>query len=194
MTPSKASSEPGLAGVPILLGVTGSIAAYKAADLASRLVQAGAEVRAALTAAAGEFVTPLTFETLTGNPVYSGMFGENRARGAAHISLAEFPKLAVIAPASADFIGKMACGLADDLLSAVVMATRAHLLLAPGMNSGMWENSAVRENVRRLKERGVEFVGPESGYLACGYEGPGRLASVDKIIAAVTAILSRPGR
>jgi len=144
-----------------------------------------------LTAAAGEFITPLTFETLTGNPAYTGMFGDDRTRGAAHITLAEFSKLAVIAPVSADFIGKMAAGLADDLLSAVVMATRAPLLLAPGMNSGMYENPVVQENIRRLRERGVEFVGPESGYLACGYEGPGRLASVDSILAAITAILSR---
>ncbi len=192
MSPKKESSKSVFSGVPILLGVTGSIAAYKAADLASRLVQSGAEVRAVLTAAGAEFITPLTFETLTGNPVHTGMFGAARSRGAAHITLAEFPRLAVIAPASADFIGKMAAGLADDLLSAVVMATRSPVLLAPGMNSGMWENPAVRENVRLLKKRGVEFVGPESGYLACGYQGAGRLASVENILAAITAILSRP--
>lgn len=189
-----ASSDRDLAGVPILLGVTGSIAAYKAAELASRLVQAGAEVRTVLTEAAREFITPLTFETLTGNPAHTGMFGDDRSPGAAHITLAEFPKLVVIAPVSADFIGKMAAGLADDLLSAVVMATRAPVLLAPGMNSGMYANPIVQENIRRLKKHGVEFVGPESGYLACGYDGPGRLASLDAILAAVTVILSRPGK
>ncbi len=186
------SSEPELSGVPILLGVTGSIAAYKAAELASRLSQAGAEVRAVLTAAAREFITPLTFETLTGHPVPGGMFGPGRSRGTAHITLADFPRLVVIAPVSADFIGKLAGGLADDLLSAVVMATRAPVLLAPGMNSGMWESPAVEENVRRLRKRGVEFVGPESGYLACGYEGAGRLASLEAILEAITALLSRP--
>ncbi len=192
MPPKNQSSDSVFSGVPILLGVTGSISAYKAADLASRLVQAGAEVRTVLTAAAAEFITPLTFETLTGRPAHTGMFGDNRSRGAEHITLAGFSKLAVIAPASADFIGKMAGGLADDLLSAVVMATRSPILLAPGMNSGMWENPGVVENVRRLRKRGVEFVGPESGYLACGYQGPGRLASVENILAAISAILSRP--
>ncbi len=192
MKEKKKFSESGLSGVPILLGVTGSIAAYKAAELASRLSQSGAEVRAVLTAAAREFITPLTFETLTGHPVHTGMFGDDRSRGAAHITLAAFPELVVIAPVSADFIGKLAGGLADDLLSAVTMATRAPVLLAPGMNSGMWENPAVQENVRILRRRGVEFVGPESGYLACGYEGAGRLASPEAILEAITALLSRP--
>ena len=192
MKEKKKFSESGLSGVPILLGVTGSIAAYKAAELASRLSQSGAEVRAVLTAAAREFIAPLTFETLTGHPVPTGMFGDDRFRGAAHITLAEFPRLVVIAPVSADFIGKLAGGLADDLLSAVVMAARAPVLLAPGMNSGMWENPAVQENVRILRRRGVEFVGPESGYLACGYEGAGRLASLEAILEAITALLSRP--
>ncbi len=194
MPKQPASFERVLAGVPILLGVTGSIAAYKAAELASRLAQAGAEVRTVLTAAAREFVTPLTFETLTGRPVHTGMFGDDRSRGAAHITLAEFPRLVVIAPVSADFIGKMAAGLAGDLLSAVVMATRAPILLAPGMNSGMYRNPIVQENIRRLEKHGVEFVGPESGHLACGYEGPGRLASLDAILEAITAILSRPAK
>ncbi len=191
MPKEKKSSELGLDGAPVLLGVTGSIAAYKAAELASRLTQAGAEVRAVLTAAAREFVTPLTFETLTGNPVSTGMFGAERASGPVHITLAQFPRVVVIAPASADFIGKVAAGLADDLLSAVVMATRAPVLLAPGMNSGMYENPIVQENIRRLQDHGVELVGPESGYLACGYEGPGRLASLDALLQAVTAILLR---
>lgn len=185
------SSETVLSGVPILLGVTGSIAAYKAADLASRLAQSGAEVRTVLTAAAREFIAPLTFQTLTGNPVYTGMFGEERTADPVHISLARFPALVVIAPVSADFIGKLAAGRADDLLSAVVMATRAPLLLAPGMNSGMYENPIVRENIEKLKRHGVEFVGPETGRLACGSEGPGRLASVDSILAAITSVFSR---
>ena len=113
------SSDPVLPGVPILLGVTGSIAAYKAADLASRLVQAGAEVRTVLTAAGTEFITPLTFQALTGNLAYTEMFGDQRLCDPVHISLARFPKLVVIAPASADFIGRLAAGLADDLLSAM---------------------------------------------------------------------------
>lgn len=186
------SSDPVLPGVPILLGVTGSIAAYKAADLASRLVQAGAEVRTVLTAAGTEFITPLTFQALTGNLVYTEMFGDQRLCDPVHISLARFPELVVIAPASADFIGRLAAGLADDLLSAIVMATRAPVLLAPGMNSRMYENPIVQENIQRLQKYGMELVGPESGYLACGERGSGRLASVENIFAAITARLSHP--
>ncbi|MDP8215120.1 MAG: flavoprotein [Candidatus Euphemobacter frigidus] len=179
-----------LSGSTVVLGVTGSIAAYKAADLASRLKQMGAEVYTVMTPAAREFIAPLTFETLTGNRVYSDMFGEDQHLSPVHISLAQLSDLTVVAPATADFIGKVAGGLAVDLLSSVVMATRSPILLAPAMNSGMYENRIVQENIGKLTNHGIEFIGPESGYLACGYEGLGRLAAIDTIIAKIEAILS----
>ena len=187
---SKKQSNISLSAVTIILGLTGSIAAYKAAELVSRVKQMGADVYTIMTGASCEFITPLTFETLTGNRVYSDIFGDNRHLSPVHISLAELPDIVVVAPATADFIGKMAAGLADDLLSSVVMATRAPVLLAPAMNTGMFENQIVQENIRKLKEHGVYFIGPESGYLACGYEGLGRLADVDAIIHEIESILS----
>ncbi|MFH1038286.1 MAG: flavoprotein [PVC group bacterium] len=179
-----------LNGLAILLGVTGSIAVYKAADLASRLKQRKAEVSTVMTAASREFVRPLTFEILTGNRVYTDMFVENRHRSPVHISLALLSAIVVVAPATANFIGKMAHGLADDLLSCVVMATRSPILLAPAMNAGMYENPIVRENIARLKEHGVEFIGPESGYLACGYEGLGRMSETSAIIEKIVTMIS----
>ena len=179
-----------LAGSTIILGVTGSIAAYKAADLVSKLKQRGGEVFTVVTRAAREFIAPLTFETLSGNPVYADLFEEHRQFSPVHISLAEKADLLVIAPATANFIGKMAVGLADDLLSSVVMATRAPLIIAPAMNTGMYENQIVQANIRKLADIGVTFVGPESGYLACGYEGWGRMASTDTIIREIETFLS----
>lgn len=178
-----------LAGSTIILGVTGSIAAYKSADLVSKLKQRGGEVFAIMTVAAREFIAPLTFETLSGNPVYMDLFEKQRQYSPVHISLAERADLLVIAPATANFIGKMAVGLADDLLSSVVMATRAPLLIAPAMNIGMYENPIVQSNIKKLGDQGVTFIGPESGYLACGYEGRGRMASTDKIISEMEEIL-----
>ncbi|MEA1928412.1 MAG: flavoprotein [Candidatus Auribacterota bacterium] len=180
-----------LFGANIVLGVTGSIAAYKAADLVSKLKQKGTEVHTVLTASAREFIAPLTFETLSGNQVYTDLFGLKRQDVPVHISLAGRADLMVIAPATANFIGKIASGLADDLLSSVMMATRAPVLIAPAMNSGMYENRIVQENIRRLEELGMNFIGPESGYLACGYEGSGRLADVKAIIAEIKFIRQR---
>lgn len=180
-----------LFGANIVLGVTGSIAAYKAADLVSKLKQKGTEVHTVLTASAREFIAPLTFETLSGNQVYTDLFGLKRQDVPVHISLAGRADLMVIAPATANFIGKIASGLADDLLSSVMMATRAPVLIAPAMNSGMYENRIVQENIRRLEELGIYFIGPESGYLACGYEGSGRLADVKAIIAEIKFIRQR---
>jgi len=173
----------------VILGVTGSIAAYKAADLVSKLKQKGGAVFTVMTAAAREFITPLTLGTLSANPVYTDLFGSKQESEPVHISLAARADLMVIAPASANFIGKMACGLADDLLSSVGMATRAPILIAPAMNTGMYENRTVQANIRKLLDLGVSFVGPESGYLACGYEGNGRMSSVDRIIQEIEAIL-----
>jgi phosphopantothenoylcysteine decarboxylase/phosphopantothenate--cysteine ligase len=178
------------AGATIVLGVTGSIAAYKAAELASRLTKDGAAVFAILTAAAEEFIRPLTFQTLTGHPVGTGLFTEASEWDPRHISLARRADLVVVAPATAHFIGKAACGLADDLLSATVLATRAPVLVAPAMNTGMYENPIVRENIARLRRRGWSFVGPAPGRLACGEEGIGRLAGLEEILAAIDSVLS----
>jgi len=183
------SPDSPLAGSTIVLGVTGSIAAYKAADLVSKLKQRGGEVFTVITRAGLEFITPLTFETLSGNRVYTYLFEEQRQFDPVHISLASRADLVLIAPATANFIGKMAAGLADDLLSSVVMATRAPVLIAPAMNTGMYENRIVQSNIKKLADLGVIFIGPESGYLACGYEGKGRLASTDTIIQEIEAIL-----
>jgi phosphopantothenoylcysteine decarboxylase / phosphopantothenate---cysteine ligase len=179
-----------LAGYTIILGVTGSIAAYKSADLVSKLKQREGDVFTVMTRSAREFIAPLTFETLSGNPVYTDLFEEQRQFSPVHISLAERADLLVIAPATANFIGKLAVGLADDLLSSVVMATRAPLIIAPAMNTGMYENRIVQENIKKLVDMGVTFIGPESGYLACGYEGRGRMASTDTIIHEIEEVLS----
>ncbi len=185
----KAPGNP-LDGLTILLGVTGSIAVYKAADLAGRLKRMKAEVFTVMTASSREFVQPLTFEVLTGNRVYTEMFGDGRNLSPVHISLARRPAIVVVAPATADFIGKLAHGLADDLLSCVVMATRSPILLAPAMNAGMYENPAVQENIGRLRERGVGFIGPETGYLACGDEGPGRMSEPSAIIERIETMIA----
>jgi phosphopantothenoylcysteine decarboxylase/phosphopantothenate--cysteine ligase len=187
MATRKNSPRPGAA---IVLGVTGSIAAYKAAELASRLTRDGAEVFTIMTAAAEEFVRPLTFQTLTGHSAACGLFAAAEEWDPRHISLARRADLVLIAPATADIIGKAANGLADDLLSATLLATRAPVLMAPAMNTGMYENPAVRENIARLQKRGFHFVGPASGRLACGEEGAGRLADLEDILAAIDAILS----
>ena len=187
---NRMNPDSSLAGTTIILGVTGSIAAYKAADLASKLKQRGGEVFAVMTLAAREFIAPLTFETLSGNPVYTDLFEEQRQFSPVHISLAERADLLVIAPATANFIGKMAVGLADDLLSSVAMATRAPIIIAPAMNNGMYENRIVQANIKKLSDMGITFIGPEAGYLACGYEGKGRLASTDMIVREIEEVLS----
>jgi len=184
----KKSASP-LDGKKIVLGVTGCIAAYKSCDLVSRLTQAGAELRVAMTREACEFVTPLTLRALSRGPVFAEMFESPQEYDPVHVSLAEWAEILVIAPATANLIGKIACGIADDLLTCSVMATRAPVLIAPAMNTAMYENTIVQENIKKLKKRGYRFVGPGSGYLACGCEGIGRLASTEEIIAAIERLV-----
>ena len=159
----------------VLLGVTGGIAAYKAAELASLLVKNKLEVRVLMTDAAKQFIRPLTFSALTGNPVAEDMFNSRQEVTIGHIELARWADIMVVAPATANFLAKAACGLADDLLSTVVLATRAPFLVAPAMNPAMWSNQAVQDNAARLKSRGVEITGPAVGITACGEEGEGRM-------------------
>ena len=174
----------------IVLGVTGGIAAYKAAELVRELVRAGAKVHVVMTQSAQAFVTPLTFQTLSGNPVITELFSLIEESEIGHIALADKAEVLVIAPATANMIGKIAGGIADDMLTTIVMATKAPVLLAPAMNVHMWENSGCQENIQKLRSRGFHFIDPESGELACGYEGKGRLAEVSAIVEEIRAILS----
>ena len=174
-----------LAGRSIVLGVTGGIAAYKAVEIASRLKKAGAEVRVVMTRAAASFVAPLTFREITGQAVATSMWTEIPAHHVEHIALAELADLVLVAPATANFIAKAAAGIADDLLTTTVLATRAPLYIAPAMNTGMWENPVTQENVMRLRDRGVQVIPPAEGLLACGTTGEGRLPEPEEIVAAV---------
>ena len=171
----------------IILGVTGSIAAHKAADLASLLTKAHCDVRTVMTADALRFSTPLPFKTLTRHPVVTDLYDEDEDWKPAHIELADSADALVIAPATANIIAKLAHGLADDALSCIALALnpRAKILLAPAMNGKMWLHPATRENVKTLKKRGVEFIGPDEGLLSCGYDGIGRLWPVEKIVERV---------
>ena len=173
-----------LAGRRIVLGVTGGIAAYKAVEVASRLKKAGADVRVVMTRAATSFVTPLTFREITGQPVAETMWGEPQHH-VAHIALAAFAELVLVAPATANFIAKAAAGMADDMLTTFVLATRAPLIIAPAMNTGMWENPVTQENVRRLAERGATIIPPAVGQLACGTTGAGRLPEPVEVVRVV---------
>ncbi len=168
----------------IVLGVTGSIAAYKAADLASRLTQQKCNVRVVMTAEAQRFITPLPFKTLSRNPVITDLYDEEEGWKPAHIRLADEADLLLIAPATANVIAKLAHGLANDALSCLALALnpKAKVLIAPAMNGQMWLHPATQQNVATLKKRGVEFIGPEAGMLACGYEGLGRLWPVEEIV------------
>jgi phosphopantothenoylcysteine decarboxylase/phosphopantothenate--cysteine ligase len=181
-----------LAGKTILLGVTGGIAAYKAAALCSRLVSWGAQVRVIMTEGATKFITPLTMQTLSRHPVATDVFDERDASKVQHIDWADAADLVVVAPATANLIGKLACGIADDMLSTTLMAVTAPILIAPAMNVHMWEHPAVEENVRKLAARGVRFVEPGTGQLACGYVGKGRLAEPDEIAETVVRMLTGP--
>lgn len=167
----------------ILLGVSGSIAAYKAAEIASLLRKAGHDVHAVMTRRAVDFITPLTMATLTRNPVLCDLSEEKEGGWKpGHIELADRADLLLIAPASASCLARLACGFADDALGAVALATRAPVLIAPAMNGNMWKHPATVENTERLRLRGNEFIGPVEGMLACGYEGTGRLAEVADIV------------
>ncbi|MCL4401622.1 MAG: bifunctional phosphopantothenoylcysteine decarboxylase/phosphopantothenate--cysteine ligase CoaBC [Acidobacteria bacterium] len=180
----------------VILGVGGGIAAYKAAELARALVQRGAEVQVVMTAAAQEFVRPLTFAALTGRKVITGMFASaspeaTLSSAVEHIGVAGENDLLVIAPATADLLAKLAHGLADDFLSTLYLAFKGPVVLAPAMNSNMWSHPATQANVESLRRRGHRIVEPEEGWLACGMTGPGRLAAPDTIAAAVEAGLRR---
>lgn len=173
----------------VVLGVTGGIAAYKAAEIVSRLKKLGADVRVIMTKNACEFITPLTLETLSVNPVVCDTFERARTWEVEHIALAARADLFLIAPATANIMAKMAAGLADDMLSTTVLATHAPILLAPAMNTAMWENPVTQENREKLARRGVRFVGPAEGHLACGTTGKGHIASVEDIVSQACALL-----
>jgi phosphopantothenoylcysteine decarboxylase len=175
----------------IVLGVTGSIAAYKSAELASLLVKQGHDVFVVMTNDATEFITPLTLQTLSKNPVMTSFYDEKENWRPGHIELADRANLLLIAPATANIIAELAHGLASHPLTAIALATHAQILLAPAMNGKMWEHPATQENVEKLKGRGAEFIGPEEGMLACGYEGVGRLWKVDDIAFRVEFLLAR---
>ena len=165
----------------VVLGVTGSIAAYKSAELASLLVKQGHEVFAVMTQDATEFISPLTLQTLSKNPVMTSFFDEKESWRPGHIELADRANLLLIAPATAHIIAELAQGLAGHPLAAIALATRAPILIAPAMNGKMWLHAATQQNVATLKSRGAEFIGPEEGLLSCGYEGLGRLWPVDQV-------------
>lgn len=180
-------------GKKIVLGVSGGIAAYKAVELLRLMVREQAEVFVVMSANAGKFITPLTFESLSGNPVYHEVFGEQSSASMPHIRAAENADLLVVAPATAGAIGKMANGLADDALSNLYLAFRGPVLLAPAMNDGMYLNPAVQDNISKMKQRGVEIIDPEEGELACGTVGQGRLADPARILQAVQTRLAGDG-
>ncbi|HEV7718236.1 MAG TPA: bifunctional phosphopantothenoylcysteine decarboxylase/phosphopantothenate--cysteine ligase CoaBC [Arsenicitalea sp.] len=175
-------------GSNILIGISGSIAAYKTADVVSELTKQGHSVQCILTDSAAEFVSPLVLETLSGNPVRSALFGAEIS-GTEHITLARWADLMVIAPATANTLAKLSLGLADDLLSTVVLATDAPLLIAPAMNTVMWDKPVVQGHVETLRSRGARFIDPASGTLACGEIGKGKLASVAQIVEAIADAL-----
>ena len=175
----------------IVLGVTGSIAAYKAADLTSHLCKHGANVNVVMTADALRFITPLAFKTLSRHPVVTDLYDEEEGWKPTHIRLADEADLLLIAPATANNIAKLANGIADDALTCIALALnpKATVLLAPAMNGKMWLHPATQQNVAALKARGVEFIGPEEGMLSCGYEGLGRLWEVEKVAARALELL-----
>lgn len=176
-------------GREILLGVTGGIAAYKSADLASKLVQAGARVSVILTAAAENFIGATTFEALTGRPVNRGLFAPNEHFQGEHIGLARRAELFIIAPATADVLAKLALGLADDLLTTTALVATCPLLVAPAMNSEMWAKPAVQRNVATLQADGIHIVQPGAGWLSCGQVGAGRMAEPTEILEAIRQAL-----
>lgn len=175
----------------VLLGVTGSIAAYKAADIASQLVKAGCKVTCIMTKDAQQFITPLTLQTLSKQPVVTDLFDEKESWRPTHIQLADNADLLLVAPASANVIAALAHGFASEALLAIALATRAPICLAPAMNGKMWEHPATQANVKLLTARGCSFIGPDQGMLACGYEGVGRLLPVDAILKHALEMLKK---
>lgn len=186
------AKQKGLEGKTVVLGVTGGIAAYKAALIARHLMELGAEVYVVMTYSATQFVTPLTFQSLTGTPVLVDMFQPQTEWPVEHVFLADKADLVLVAPCTANIIGKIAYGLAEDMVTLTVMATKAPVVIAPAMETKMYQNPIVQENIARLKKLGYHFVGPDVGRLASGKEGEGRLAEPDKIVAQVAEILTQP--
>ena len=181
-----------VSGKTIVVGVTGGIAAYKACTLVSALRKQGAEVHVIMTANATQFVTPLTFETLSNHPCVTDTFERPETWEVEHVALAKAADLFVIAPATANIMAKLAHGIADDMLSTTCLATKAPMLVAPAMNTGMWTAEATQENVRILQRRGVHFIGPEGGYLACGDTGAGRMSEPETIFREIERLLNIP--
>ncbi len=175
----------------VVLAVTGSIAAYKAADIVRRLQDEGCEVSVMMTANAQKFITPLTFEALTHRPVYCDMFIHEGAWDIAHVSLAKRTDVFLVAPASADVISKIAHGIADDFVSCMAMTTKAPIVIAPAMNTDMYSNEILQENISKLKAHGVKFIEPKESRLACDVVGKGALADVDVIVKVVTDLLKK---
>jgi phosphopantothenoylcysteine decarboxylase/phosphopantothenate--cysteine ligase len=173
----------------IVFGITGGIAAYKCCDIVRSFVKAGADVHVILTKAGTHFVTPLTLQALSQNPVHTEMFSLVQEAEIGHISLADRADLLLVAPASADIIAKVACGICDELLQTVICATKAPVVFAPSMNVHMWENPITQENIRKLKKLGYRFIEPATGDLACGYQGKGRLPEPEEIMKHVEKIL-----
>ena len=175
----------------VVLGVTGSIAAFRAADLASAMAQKGWDVHAVLTADGERFLPALTLAALTHRSVHTSLWEEGKEGRMGHLDLAREADVVVVAPASADCIAKTAHGLAGDVLGAVLLATEAPVIMVPAMNTNMWKHAATQANVKLLGQRGVEWVGPAEGRLACGAEGPGRMAPVVEIVAALEKIVGK---
>lgn len=192
MSPQSRIQSPKPVRRNVVLGVTGSIAAHKAVDLASQLAKQGCEVRVVMTADALRFVTALPFKTLSRHSVVTGLYDEEEGWKPAHIQLADEADLLLVAPATANTIAKLAHGLADDALTCIALAlnSRAKILIAPAMNGKMWLHPATQQNVAALKARGAEFVGPEEGLLSCGYEGLGRLWAVEKVAGRALELLA----
>ncbi len=182
-----------LANKTVVLGVTGSIAAYKAADIASKLTQAGARVEAVMTDSATRFITPLTLRSITGHPVVTSMWEMASEFSIEHVALAEAADVVVIAPATANIIAHLAGGMADDMLTCTVLATKAPVIIAPAMNDNMFNNPVTRENIEKLKARGFVFVAPGYGHLASGKTGVGRLADTETVIGTIKQVLGKNG-
>ncbi len=196
MTVSAPPEKPDLSGRTLLFGITGGIAAYKAADLASRFTQRGARVRVLMTPAATRFVSPLTFQSVTREQVSTDIWraDEDAEHRPEHIDLGFEGDLFLVAPATADFIARYAAGFADDIVTLTLLAFSGRVIVAPAMNDRMWEHPAVARNLGTLRERGVEVIEPGVGHLACGSHGAGRLAELDEIDARVTRALLAPRR
>ena len=175
-----------LSGRCVLVGVTGGIAAYKSADLVRRLIEQGATVRVAMTASAVQFISPLTLQSVSGQPVHDTLLDTDSETGMSHIELARWADQVIVAPATADFIARLATGLADDLLSTLCLATRAQIAIAPAMNHVMWNNPATQQNIATLRDRGIDILGPDSGSQACGETGPGRMMEPEALLQWLT--------